>query len=235
MFIYVSYKGEVHPFQVEPHDRVSVLTAAIEKQWDIAPENQRLIFKSAFKGNVTQFDKTLEECGFQDGNRVMLMGTKKEDIVKVQESKPSSLPDDPVMEERWEEEEKHARIISMGLFANAPFGNKGNWELPEDKQLTHLRNQFGNKCRMIFKYDHIKFFTNAGDTELPYDEIKDISCQDISKFPGYSIVRFETIGNSCSKLFHIYFVPTQYTAAIATYNMGNKLPEGLSSLFETFF
>lgn len=230
--INISYKGEITTYHMCPDDCIDKLKSIIEAKWDIPHENQKLI---GIPKKLLDENATIAACKFKKGHKIILVGSTRKEIEKVLTPAITTTLETPPEIEKWESQEKHKKIIQKGLFESGTIGIMDSSEsLPEDKTITHVRNLFGNKTRMTFKYDHIAFNTDTGTSTLPYDDILEISSQPLSEYPGYSIVYFRTKGNFLSKDLYVYFVPDQYVGAIKMYDIKNMLiPEFLQNLLNT--
>ena len=224
--IWVVYKGSSHRFDVTPEMTIGMLKEKIETLWGIPVGNQKLF--SSFLKN-TRDETLLSSLTIPTKAKIILMGStdKEIDAVRSKVCTSGAFMEELPQEVRWETESKHMKILKGGPPEGAQLPKAIVAEncslsiapLPEDKIITHLRNFLGNKMRMAIKYDHIAFHSDTGTTEIPFDEITDITSQSITEYPGYSIVCFETTGHSASKHLYVYFVPDAYLSAIKMLNI----------------
>jgi|SRR6478609_7673955 len=207
MDLEISYKGKLDTFHVEEDCTLSHLHDVIHTTFKIAPEHQKLISKGVTPKQLCNKDLLVKDI-FCKKNKIILMGTEKAKIDELQ-SKPvedNKLVDDVFQEEKWEEQEKHRKIISSGIPSGVPVSvDLTDWGLP--KTFTHLRNMFGNKLRITYHNTFISFKTDVGSQDLPIEDIVRIESQKISSMPGYNIVLYKTEGNFVSKNCYVYFVP----------------------------
>jgi len=209
MQLHIVFKGKAFVLSVGDNDTIATIKSSLESLTDIPAENQKLLYKGVLSNS-----STVAECRLSETTKIILMGSKPESINKVQQP-PEPMQEDTVMaEERWEDETKHQKIIATGCVSGCPAGNNGSWPLPNNREITHLRNSFGNKCRMIFAYDSVRISSDHGSLSIPYSEILSVSWQKLEKHQGYGILLFNTVGQSCSKYMYLYFVPLQYMDAI---------------------
>lgn len=210
MNIGVAYKGQSYTIPVEEETTIGQVKEWLHGETGIEAHHQKLLFKG-----VLRDDYTINDYKIDNKSRIILMGTPAQNITQVQsaQAQPTKFEKDE-QETPWEDEERHKKIIKMGAVANAMPGNNGVWALPDSGSITNLRNQFGNQCRMVFEFDCIRLSTNQGSTHIPYDVIRDVSWQKLSRFPGYGILHFNTDGKNVSKNLFLYFVPLQYMESI---------------------
>lgn len=222
--ITITFKGDNLKYSISETSTVGQLKDEIQKNFAVPASNQKLLHPSLKNAKDEQL---LSNLKIKTGARVLLMGSTVEDIEKISSINAEDTKGKFEDEERketsweWETEEKHMKIIKKGLIDGAKLPVET--DLPANKTITHLRNLFGGKMRMVLKYDHIAFHTDTGTTHLPYDEILDIAAQSMTDYVGYSIVRFKTKGESAPKELFVYFVPTCYTPFILMCNVGNIL------------
>jgi len=211
----VTFKGSAQHFALDEAETIGSLKLRLEELWNIPVANQKLM-SPALKGPD---DKLLSSCKLKNGSKIILVGSTKEEVEKIQQTvSAKELFQEDLPESKWETEEKHKRIIKSGIPPGAETPLENDTPFPSNSTITHLRNSFGQPLRMTFKFDHIAFHTNGGTTHLPFTELQDIQFQELSDHPGYFIVLFRTVGESVSKNCFVYFVPKQYTKAISVYS-----------------
>lgn len=247
----ISYKGKTSKLPVDDACTLGQFHDILHDIYKISPEHQKLMTKGVTSSSLSDKSALVKNI-FQEKNRIILMGSTDSDIERIRSKQPDQtvfLEDDQSIQECWENEEKHAKIIKMGLPTGAKLPvcegasegtieGEGNGEtqttiasLPADKTITHLRNIFGNKLRMTLHSNFIAFKTDFGSQDLPHEDIIDIQSQSISSLDGYSIVRIKTKGNYVSKNYFVYFVPNGYVPIIKMTNISNWMfPENIREL-----
>lgn len=221
----ISFKGSVDDVVLSVNNPLYILFEKIEQIYNIPITNQKLLHK---KIKLTEKDKDIlvKDSGLKSKDKIMLIGSTLFEIEKQTKAfVDQPLRVDTVVEEKWEDEEMHAKMINRGQIAGTQTElDKIQKPLPADKTVTNLIDKFGQKLRIRFDYSSIRMSTNTGSFDIPYEELIRIESQKITKYPGYSILKITTTGKSYSKKFYVYFCPTQYLNAIELYSINNIFP-----------
>lgn len=216
MRITCTHRGKSVCYELEGQDTVVDLKIRLEKEFNIPFDNQKLVYRGILK------EGTLLENNIQSGSKIMVLGVRNEEIIKLNlDSAAAALrdfSDTTSVDEKLQDMPKHKRIIDMGPPEGAIQGTSEVLPLPVSSELTHLRDQFGNKARVAFLSGYMRINTNTGTNTFPLSHVLDSKFEEIidksGNGTGYSIMHLSTKGEHCSKNLFIYFVPDQYTRAL---------------------
>jgi hypothetical protein len=199
---------------------VGELKREIEQQTDVPVANQKLLFKGQLKDA-----STLRETGLKNGSKLMVIGTKPEDtkIATATSTKTGAGAgaqgdwDAIPKSEPWSKQPKHEKVLSKGIPEDAWPGLEGKQVSLRDDQvyIPGLYNSQGVKVRFTFKDEiqQIWIGSPSHTQKVTFASISKIEAQGIEGNEKYSIVRLQ-LGASASNSYWLYFVPSQYVAAI---------------------
>jgi hypothetical protein len=195
---------------------IAELKAEIAKETEIPVANQKLIFKTQLKD-----ESTLRETGLKNGSKLMVIGTKPEDtkIANTTTSTATKAADwDAIPKtEPWSKQAKHEAILSKGVPEDAWPGIEGRQISLRDDQtyIPGLFNSRAVKVRFTFKdeLEQVWIGSPSHTQKVPYSTVSKIEAQSIEGNGKYSILRIQ-LGASASNSYWLYFVPSQYVAAI---------------------
>ncbi|XP_015597136.1 ubiquitin-like domain-containing CTD phosphatase 1 [Cephus cinctus] len=90
--IIVKWSGkEYHIIDLMENDTVSILKDRIHKETGVRPDRQKLL-NLKFKGKAAQDDDAIGKLGIKPGFKLMLMGSREEDIAEASHA-PEDMPD----------------------------------------------------------------------------------------------------------------------------------------------
>jgi Ubiquitin family len=199
---------------------VADLKAEIEEHTSIPATHQKLLFKGQLKDA-----STLRETGLKNGSKLMVIGTKPEDTKIANNTSTSTKTgagavgdwDAIPKSTPWSKEARHEKILSKGVPEDAWPGLEGRQVSLRDDQtyIPGLYNSQGVKVRFTFKQEleQVWIGSPSHTQKVPYSSISKIEAQVIEGQEKYSILRV-ILGASTSNSYWLYFVPSQYVAAI---------------------
>lgn len=183
----------------------------------IPPAMQKLLIKGLMKPDSA----TLKEAGVKKGLRVMLVGSRLQDILAA--AAPSSSPglawESPVVtqEDPLHTQTQHKKILDKGIPEGSMSGIAGRQiQLKDDENMIPgLLNSQGNKVRLTFKptEQQVWIGSAASTQKVYYSQIKKIESHVIEGHEEYSILAFHLNAEGKGK-YWLYWFPSQYTAAI---------------------
>lgn len=204
---------------VRPADStVGELKREIESIFGIPPAMQKLMFHGLLKED----GRTLREAKIKDGVKVLLVGSSPKDLLAV--ATPPTASD--TRDLNWESQEKeealsqqtkHKKVLDKGIPEGALPGIKGRQvQLPDSQQcIPGLLNALGNKVRLTFKPELQQLWIGSAQAtqKVAYAMISKIESFSIEGQEEYSILSLQ-IGSSSSTRYWLYYVPSQFVAAI---------------------
>lgn len=179
------------------------------------PQNaQKLIIKGMAKD-----ESTLRSAGVVKGGKVMLVGSKMDDILAV-----TSCPQQVLMEERAASQSSkeplslqkiHRKILDKGIPPDAMPGIKNSKEPLPPVPLSGMLNKHGGKVRLTFKpeQDQVWLGTKERTEKLAMTSIKSITSEPIKEHEEYHIMGLQ-LGPTEASRYWVYWVPAQYIEAI---------------------
>ncbi|KAG7669068.1 hypothetical protein Ndes2526B_g00786 [Nannochloris sp. 'desiccata'] len=195
---------------------IAELKAEIAEQTSVPVSNQKLLFKGQLKDA-----STLRETGLKNGSKLMVIGTKPEDTRIANNTTASNSEtgdwDANPKSSPWSKEPRHEKILSKGVPEDAWPGLEGRQVSLRDDQtyIPGLYNSQGVKVRFTFKseLEQVWIGSPSHTQKVPYSTISKIEAQVIEGNEKYSILRL-MLGASAANSYWLYFVPSQYVAAI---------------------
>ncbi|KAI9013264.1 ubiquitin-related domain-containing protein [Gaertneriomyces semiglobifer] len=214
----VTHGKETHPVTFGLQRSVAELKTRLQGLTGVHVNMQKLLFKGMLKDN-----QTLEAAGVKDGVKVILMGSKVEDIVKLAAAAANApkLEDAKVVQTPWSELTEHKKILDKGKPEDATLGLKGRkLPLPSDG-LRGLLNSRGMKTRLTFKLesDQLWIGTNEVTQKLPIGSIRNVKSQPVTGQEEYSIVALQ-LGPTDKSNYYLYWVPSQYVESLKDQILG---------------
>lgn len=197
---------------------VGELKAEIEALHGVPPSMQKLMYKGMLKDN----ERTLREVNIKDGAKLMLVGSSPKDLLTVAPPTASNEDqnlkwDEHVKEEPISLQQKHRKVLDKGVPEGALPGIKGKQVNLEDNEqcIPGLLNALGNKVRLTFKPELQQLWIGSAQAtqKVSYSMISKIESFCVEGCEEYSIVSLQ-IGPSSSTRYWLYYVPSQYVAAI---------------------
>jgi len=201
-------------------DTLSKLRDEIYKKTEIAPSQQKLMYKGQLKNEDD--GKTLKDLNFVNGAKLMLIGTKIQGVMQVTSAmeKAQNAPSADEMKKAEEEkivfdptDKEHKKILDQGPSSDAmpgilnrddpipPGGIKG----VSDKIVT-------GKLRLTLKTesDELWIQSSTSTRQVPFATVSDIKNFPVPGKPEYSVVVL-LLGKTSK--YYFYWVPSQYVRA----------------------
>ncbi|ROT79584.1 hypothetical protein C7M84_001695 [Penaeus vannamei] len=175
--------------------------------------------KVMIKG-LAKDEKTLRELGVTRGSKVMIVGSKLDDVVNVNtpkaESTSSEKPSTSTStKEPLSRQKIHRKILDKGLPDDVMPGIKNNKELLPSYPLSGMLNKHGGKVRLTFKLelDQLWIGTKERTEKINMNHIRQIVSEAIEGHEQYHIMGLQ-LGPTEASRYWIYWVPAQYVDAI---------------------
>lgn len=183
----------------------------------IPPAMQKLLIKGSIKPDTT----TLQDAGIKKGLRVMLIGSRPQDILSA--AAPATTPgltwDSPTIpeEDPVQTQTQHKKVIDKGKPEDGMPGIADR-QIPlgdHENMIPGLLNGQGSKVRLTFKpaEQQVWIGSAASTQKVYYHQIKKIESHVIQQHEEYSMVAFHLNAEGKGK-YWLYWFPSQYVAAI---------------------
>ncbi|GBF90055.1 hypothetical protein Rsub_02763 [Raphidocelis subcapitata] len=193
---------------------VSELKAEVARLWGVPAGRQKLMFRGLVKDEAA----TLAKVGIKDGAKVLLIGSRDEDVAaaapKEAAGGPAAWDAAPVPEEPLGKQAQHAKVLAKGKPEDALPGISGRQvPLPEGQSaIPGLLNSQGTKVRLTFRPDLGQLWIGSATAtqKVSYGSVRAIEAAPIDGDEGYSIVAL-VLG--AGKLF-LYFFPSQLVSTL---------------------
>lgn len=221
-FIVIHNKNK---FDIEfPLDEtVSKLKLHLQNVINVPQPLQKVMYKGLAKD-----DKTLRDIGITTGAKVMVVGSKLDDVLAV------STPSTQVAEEKTQVSSKeplcrqkmHKKIIDKGIPDDVLPGIRDTIDPLPPFPLCGMLNMAGGKVRLTFKLelDQLWIGTKERTEKIPMTSIKNIVSEPIESHPQYHIMGIQ-LGTTEASRYWVYWVPAQYIHSIKLAVLGPWEPE----------
>ncbi|XP_026316849.1 ubiquitin domain-containing protein UBFD1-like [Hyposmocoma kahamanoa] len=189
------------------------LKAHLERITGVPLSAQKLIVKGMAKDTMT-----LRNAGIVKGGKVMLVGSKMDDILAVK-SVPKELVEDKASSQTSKEplcmQKIHRKVLDKGIPPDVMPGIKGVKEPLPPVPLSGMLNKHGGKVRLTFKpeQDQLWLGTKERTEKLAMTSIKSITSEPIKEHEEYHIMGLQ-LGPTEASRYWVYWVPAQYIEAI---------------------
>jgi len=202
---------------VDPNITLSTFRLELHARTNILPPQQIIMFK----GTLKEDHKTLSELMIGDKAKIMLVGSKTDEVLKLAEAAETAakLPEEPKKEEEnIFEQQAHKKIIDKGPPSDATPAYGGKHESLPPSGIPALINKMGTKIRLTFKTGMDQLWIGSAQTtqKIPFASISDIQTHPIPNHPNYHVMIMK-LGNST---YPVYWVPSQYLRAIQVAILG---------------
>ncbi|XP_039265368.2 ubiquitin domain-containing protein UBFD1-like isoform X2 [Styela clava] len=210
----VIFNKNKHDVKWELDKTVLSLKNHIQTLTNVAPAMQKLMFKGLAKD-----EKTLRELGVTKGSKMMLVGSKLQDVISINTvNAGASASEDEKAENKKEplsKQKPHAKVIEKGVPDDVMPGYSNGKEPLPSTPLKGMVNKFSNKVRLTFKLEADQLWLGTKDRteKLPLNSIKDVVSESIDDHPGYHMLALQ-LGPTVQSRYWIYWVPSQYVDAI---------------------
>lgn len=201
---------------------VAELKQDIAAHTGVPTENQKLLFKGQLKD-----EQTLEAAGLKSGSKVIVMGSRPEEIKTAARVQVTALGkgaadgtgdwDDKPASEPWSDQEQHRKVLGKGRPDDGWPGISGRQVPLRDDQtyIPGLLNSQGTKVRLTFKPELQQLWVGSAvyTQKVMYATITKIESQPIKGQEEYSIMRLQ-VGSAGTSNLWLYFVPSQAVSGI---------------------
>jgi len=177
------------------------------------------MFKSQLKADDDT--KSLRDLGIGSGAKLMLVGTKIQEVMTVtqalEKSQKAPSPSEATKEEEKElfnpEDKEHKKILTEGVPGDALPGLLDRQDPVPLMGIKGVLDKSGVKLRLSFKSesDELWLQSAAATRHIPFGSISDIKDFPIPKHPEYSVV---VLLMGKTSRYYLYWVPSQYVRAI---------------------
>ncbi|KAK4293707.1 hypothetical protein Pmani_033609 [Petrolisthes manimaculis] len=182
---------------------------------NVLPAMQKVMIKGLAKD-----EKTLKELGVTKGSKVMVVGSKLDDVVNVNtpKSEPAAAEKTSTTTTSKEplcRQKLHRKIIDKGVPEDAMPGIKNSKDVLPAYPLSGMLNKHGGKVRLTFKLelDQIWIGTKERTEKINMNHIRQIVSEAIDGNEQYHIMGLQ-LGPTEASRYWLYWVPAQYVDAI---------------------
>ncbi|XP_043486615.1 ubiquitin domain-containing protein UBFD1-like isoform X2 [Polistes fuscatus] len=173
--------------------------------------------KVMFKG-LAKDEQTLRNLGVTKGAKVMIVGSKLDDILAVSIPSKQDLADEAssaASKEPLSQQKVHRKVLDKGMPDDVMPGILDSKEPLPEFPISGMLNKSGGKVRLTFKLeqDQLWIGTKERTDKLPMNSIKGVISEPITDHPEYHIMGIQ-LGTTEASRYWIYWVPAQYVSAI---------------------
>lgn len=171
---------------------------------------------------------TLKDWGIASGSKIMLFGSRVQDIVNIQAPSTSADSRDEVKEsasltkEPLSKQKPHAKVIDKGVPEGAIVGIKNLKSPLPLEPLQGMVNKSGGKVRLTFKLelDQVWIGTKERTEKVSMQSIRAVTSEPIAGHEEYHMLALQ-LGPTEASRYWIYWVPAQYVHAIKKTILGD--------------
>lgn len=194
--------------------RIAELKAHLQNIISVPQAMQKVMIKGLAKD-----DQTLRSLGVTKGAKIMVVGSKLDDVLAVSIPTKQDLADEAASSskrERLSQQKMHRKVLDKGIPEDVMPGILDSKEPLPEFPLAGMLNKSGGKVRLTFKLeqDQIWIGTKERTDKIPINSIKGVHSQPIHDHPEYHIMGIQ-LGTTEASMYWIYWVPAQYVSAIA--------------------
>ncbi|RZF43143.1 hypothetical protein LSTR_LSTR012563 [Laodelphax striatellus] len=174
--------------------------------------------KVMIKG-LAKDERSLRELGVVKGAKIMVVGSKLEDVIAVSVPDPQEAADDKASavatKEPFCKQKIHRKVLDKGVPEDAMPGIINTKEALPPFPLSGMLNKAGGKVRLTFKLelDQLWIGTKERTDKIPMNSIKSIVSEPIQDFEEYHIMGLQ-LGTTEASRYWVYWVPAQYVESI---------------------
>ncbi|XP_039308932.1 ubiquitin domain-containing protein UBFD1 isoform X1 [Solenopsis invicta] len=192
---------------------VAELKTHLQKIISVPQAMQKVMFKGLAKD-----DQTLRNLGVTKGAKVMIVGSKLDDVLAVSIPTKQDLIDEAVSsvsKEPLSQQKVHRKVLDKGIPEDVMPGILDSKEPLPEFPLAGMLNKSGGKVRLTFKLeqDQLWIGTKERTDKIPMNSIKGVHSEPIHDHPEYHIMAIQ-LGTTEASRYWIYWVPAQYISAI---------------------
>ncbi|KAE8740118.1 hypothetical protein FOCC_FOCC014378 [Frankliniella occidentalis] len=200
-------------------DTVAQLKEHLEMITGVPRTTQKLMIKGLAKDSAT-----LREQGFTKGCKVMLVGSKLDDILSVSTPSKEELEDKSGSnaKEPLSKQKIHQKVLDKGIPDDVMPGILNTKEALPPYPLSGMLNKYGGKVRLTFKLelDQVWIGTKEQTQKLSMNSIRSVVSEPIEGHAEYHILGIQ-LGPTEASRYWVYWVPVQYIDAIKETIMGS--------------
>jgi len=176
---------------------------------------QKLMLKGILKNDA----ESLRTAGFKNGVKVMLVGSTIQEVMSTattEATASSSTSSSEAEKEHMSEKLPHKKVIDKGKPEKAMPGLKGRHEQLPQYPLEGICNNRGDTVRLTFKVfsQELWISSKASTQKIPFITIKSVQSEPIKGQEEYHIMSLQ-LGSSDATKYYLYWVPAQFSRAIA--------------------
>lgn len=178
----------------------------------------QIMQKVMFKG-LAKDDQTLRSLGVTKGAKVMIVGSKLDDVLlAVSVPSKQDLADEAssaTSKEPLSQQKMHRKVLDKGIPDDVMPGVLGAMDPLPDFPIWGMLNKSGGKVRLTFKLeqDQLWIGTKERTDKIPMNSIKGVYSEPIYEHPEHHIMGIQ-LGTTEASRYWIYWVPAQYVSAI---------------------
>ncbi|XP_035728356.1 ubiquitin domain-containing protein UBFD1-like isoform X1 [Vespa mandarinia] len=192
---------------------VAELKAHLQNIISVPQVMQKVMFKGLAKD-----DQTLRNLGVTKGAKVMIVGSKLDDVLAVSIPSKQDLADEAsstASKEPLSQQKIHRKILDKGIPDDVMPGILDSKEPLPEFPISGMLNKFRGKVRLTFKLeqDQLWIGTKERTDKIPMNSIKGVHSEPIHDHPEYHIMGIQ-LGTTEASRYWIYWVPAQYISAI---------------------
>ncbi|XP_064118194.1 ubiquitin domain-containing protein UBFD1-like isoform X1 [Macrobrachium nipponense] len=209
------YSKQKYDIEFPVDNTIKQLKEHLSSIINVLPAMQKVMIKGLAKD-----EKTLKELGVTPGSKVMVVGSKLDDVVSVNNPKTESTTAEKSStttstKEPLCKQKLHRKILDKGLPEDVMPGIKNSKDVLPSYPLSGMLNKHGGKVRLTFKLelDQVWIGTKERTEKINMNHIRQIVSEAIEGFEQYHIMGFQ-LGPTEASRYWIYWVPAQYVDAI---------------------
>lgn len=174
--------------------------------------------KVMIKG-LAKDERNLRELGVVKGAKVMVVGSKLDDVLAVSTPAPQDSADEKpgsaATKEPFCKQKMHRKVLDKGVPEDVMPGIKNIKEPLPPFPLSGMLNKAGGKVRLTFKLelDQLWIGTKERTDKIPMNSIKSIVSEPIDGFEQYHLMGLQ-LGTTEASRYWVYWVPAQYIDSI---------------------
>ncbi|XP_001605168.1 ubiquitin domain-containing protein UBFD1 [Nasonia vitripennis] len=192
---------------------VAELKGHLQNIISVPQSMQKIMIKGLAKD-----DQTLRSLGVTKDAKVMIVGSKLDDVLAVSIPTKQELAEEAAAaasKEPLSQQKLHRKVLDKGVPEDVMPGILETQEPLPDYPLAGMLNKTGGKVRLTFKLeqDQLWIGTKERTDKIPMISIKDVHSEPIHDHPEYHIMGIQ-LGTTEASRYWIYWVPSQYISAI---------------------
>ncbi|XP_066992215.1 ubiquitin domain-containing protein UBFD1 isoform X1 [Anabrus simplex] len=209
----VIYNKTKYDISFELDNTVGQLKQHLQDVIGVPQSMQKVMIKG-----LARDERTLRELGVVKGAKVMVVGSKLDDVLAVStpskqefaEEKGASSSKEPFCKQK-----QHRKVLDKGVPDDAMPGIRDTKDSLPPFPLSGMLNKSGGKVRLTFKMeqDQVWIGTKERTDKIPMNSIKSVVSEPIEGHEEYHIMGIQ-LGPTEASRYWVYWVPAQYIDAI---------------------